>query len=138
MLEAAIIGTGRSTPGWCSSRRRIRRFRRASWRWTLAFTRKPPGGEGSRGVNHLDCSLKQGGFRASGSQRAWGDAWLRTNSTALGCVPSTTLYFGEIDAECAQLFPGPLHVALPSLGIAPLRPRDLPHRLRQQLLLRPP
>src|SRR5512135_115861 len=79
MWEAAIIGTGRSTPGRCPSRRRMRRWRRASRRWTRAFTRKPPGGAGSRGVNHLDCSLKPGGFRASGSQRAWGDAWLRVN-----------------------------------------------------------
>src|SRR5512135_1946887 len=77
MLAAASIGSGLSTPGWCSSRRRIRRLRRASWRWTLAFTRKPPGGEPARVVNHLDCSLKPGGFRVSLLQRFWGYAWLR-------------------------------------------------------------
>src|SRR5512135_313203 len=89
MLEAAIIGSGRSTPGWCSSRRRIRRLRRASWRWTLAFTQKPPGGEESRSVNHLDCSRKPGGFRASWLQRAWGYAWLRINETSRRTPPHT-------------------------------------------------
>src|SRR6187402_1331244 len=79
MLEAVIIGRGRSTPGWFSMRRRILRLRRFNWRWTLAFTRKPPGGDGSRGVNHLDCPLNPGGFRVSWVQRAWGYAWLRTN-----------------------------------------------------------
>src|SRR5512135_1048972 len=77
MLAAVIIGSGRSTPGWFSSRRRILRLRRASWRWTLAFTRKPPGGEQARIVKYLDCSRKPGGFRVSGLQRAWGYAWLR-------------------------------------------------------------
>ena len=37
----------------------------SSWRWTLAFTRKPPGGERPRVVRYLDYSLKPGGFRAS-------------------------------------------------------------------------
>jgi hypothetical protein len=34
-----VGGSGRSTPGWCSSRPRIRRLRRFSRSWTLAFTR---------------------------------------------------------------------------------------------------
>src|SRR5512135_1781518 len=79
MLVAVIIGSGRSTPGWCSSRRRIFRLRRASCRRRLAFTRKPPGEERSRLVKHLDCSPKPGGFRVSQSQWVLGYAWLRTN-----------------------------------------------------------
>src|SRR5688572_15710772 len=78
MLEAAIIGSGRSTPGLCSSRRRILRLRRFNWRWRLAFTRRPPGGQRSRGVEYLDCGPNPGGFRAFLPQWACGDAWLRT------------------------------------------------------------
>src|SRR5947208_17194105 len=101
MLEAAIIGSGRSIPGWFSMRRRIRLLRRFNWRWTLAFTRKPPGGERARGVKHLDCSLKPGGFRALGPQSAWGDAWLRTslrNPFACDADPGTYSYFSRFDA----------------------------------------
>src|SRR5512135_994915 len=79
MLEAAIIGSGRSTPGWFSMRRRMRRLRRFNWRWTLAFTRKPPGVERTRGVKYLDCSRKPGGFRASRPQNASDYAWLRAS-----------------------------------------------------------
>src|SRR5438270_7806889 len=79
MLEAAIIGSGRSTPGLFSIRRRILRWHRFNRRWTLAFTRKPPGGELARVVKYLDCSLKPGGFRAFRPQRVWGYAWLRTS-----------------------------------------------------------
>src|SRR5438270_11348854 len=82
MLEAAIIGWWRSTPGLFSIRRRMRLLRRFNWRWTLAFTRKPPGGERSRGVKYLDYSLKPGGFRVSGPRPASDYAWLRTSSTA--------------------------------------------------------
>src|SRR5262245_62771642 len=60
-------------------RRRILRLRRFNWRWRLAFTRKPPGGERTRVVKYLDCSLKPGGFRVCGPRSAWGYAWLRTN-----------------------------------------------------------
>src|SRR3954447_151354 len=77
MLEAAIIGRGRSTPGLFSMRRRILRWRRFNWRWRLAFTRKPPGGERSRGVKYLNCCPNPGGFRAFLPQRAWGDACLK-------------------------------------------------------------
>src|SRR5436305_14762275 len=80
MLEAAIIGWRRSTPGLFSMRRRILRLRRFNWRWTLAFTRKPPGGERTRGVKYLDCSPKPGGFRASRPRSASDYAWLRTNA----------------------------------------------------------
>jgi len=67
---------GHSTPGWCSSRRRIRRLRRFSLRWRLAFTRKPPGsGEQSRCLTSLVHS-PPGGFRAFRPQRVWGYAWL--------------------------------------------------------------
>src|SRR5205823_3325704 len=78
MLEAAIIGWWLSTPGLFSMRRRIRRLRRFNWRWTLAFTRKPPGGRTVEGVKYLDCSLKPGGFRASRPRSASDYAWLRT------------------------------------------------------------
>src|SRR4051812_47206341 len=87
MLEAVIIGSGRSMPGLCSSRRRILRLRRFNWRWRLAFTRRPPGGEWSRGVKYLDCCPNPGGFRAFLPQRAWGDAWLKTNGLALRHAP---------------------------------------------------
>src|SRR5438309_7435695 len=80
MLEAAIIGSGRSTPGLFSIRRRILRWHRFNRRWTLAFTRKPPGGELARVVKYLDCSLKPGGFRAFRPQRVWGYAWLRVSN----------------------------------------------------------
>src|SRR3954454_12300240 len=83
MLEAADIGSGRSTPGLFPSRRRIRRLRRLSRRWRLAFTRKPPGGEWARLVKHLDCSPKPGGFRVSPAQRAWGYAWFRSSRADL-------------------------------------------------------
>src|SRR3954447_6467255 len=79
MLEAAIIGRGRSTPGLFSMRRRIRRLRRFSWRWTLAFTRRPPGGRTVEGVKYLDCSPKPGGFRACRPRSASDYAWLRPN-----------------------------------------------------------
>src|SRR4051794_9913817 len=77
MFEAVIIGSGRSTPGLFAMRRRIRRLRRFNWRWTLAFTRKPPGGEGTRLVKYLDSSPEPGGFRVSWLQGAWDYAWLR-------------------------------------------------------------
>src|ERR1700740_2124064 len=79
MLEAAIIGTGRSTPGLFSMRRTMRRLRRFNLRWTLAFTRKPPGVERTRGVMYLDCSRKPGGFRAFRPQDAADYAWLKPN-----------------------------------------------------------
>ena len=72
----------RSTPGLFSMRRRIRRLRRFNWRWTLAFTRKPPGGERSRGVKYLDCSPKPGGFRAFRPRSASDYAWLRASRAA--------------------------------------------------------
>src|SRR3954454_24947282 len=77
MLEAAIIGWGGSTPGLFSMRRRILRLRRFSWRWTLAFTRRPPGGRTVEGVKYLDCSAKPGGFRACRPRSASDYAWLR-------------------------------------------------------------
>src|SRR5512147_2214804 len=80
MLEAVIIGSGRSTPGLFSSRRRILRWRRFNWRRTLAFTRKPPGGEQARVVKHLDCSRKPGGFRVPRPQHASNYAWLRVST----------------------------------------------------------
>src|SRR5512143_154802 len=83
MLEAVIIGPGRSTPGLFSSRRRILRWRRFNWRRTLAFTRKPPGGERARVVKHLDCSRKPGGFRVPRPRHASNYAWLRTRR----CLP---------------------------------------------------
>src|SRR4028119_1129750 len=83
MLEAAIIGRWRSTPGWFSRRRRILRLRRFNWRWTLAFTRKPPGGEWTRHVKYLNCSPEPGGFRAFRPQQVWGYAWLRISTTPL-------------------------------------------------------
>src|SRR4051812_22264965 len=91
MLEAVIIGRGRSTPGLFSMRRRIRRLRRFSWRWTLAFTRKPPGAERTRHVKYPDCSPKPGGFRASQLRSAWGYAWLRTSSNRLPLSRETTV-----------------------------------------------
>src|SRR4051794_14915503 len=86
MLEAAIIGSGRSTPGLFSIRRRIRLLRRFNWRWTLAFTRKPPGDERLRLVKHLDCSPKPGGFRAFLPRSASDYAWLRSNEPSVGGV----------------------------------------------------
>src|SRR3954467_13767691 len=44
-------------------RRAILRLRRLNWRWTLAFTRKPPGERMVEGVMYLDCPPKPGGFR---------------------------------------------------------------------------
>src|SRR4051794_22021905 len=84
MLEAAIIGRWHSTPGLFPMRRGIRRLRRFNWRWRLAFTRKPPGGERSRGVKYLDYSPKPGGFRVSLPRSASHYAWLRTNSRYIG------------------------------------------------------
>src|SRR3954447_3109187 len=78
MLEAAIIGRWRSTPGLFWIRRRILLLRRFNWRWTVAFTRKPPGGEWLRGVKYLDYSLKPGGFRASRPRSASNYAWIRS------------------------------------------------------------
>src|SRR5215210_6039279 len=83
MLEAAIIGRWLSTPGWFSMRRRIRRLRRLNWRWRLAFTRKPPGGERARRVKYLDCSPKPGGFRASRPRSASDHTWLRVRADPL-------------------------------------------------------
>src|SRR3954452_4586097 len=80
MLEAVIIGSGRSTPGWFSIRRRMRRLRRFNCRWTLAFTRKPPGDEQASVVKYLDCSRKPGGFRASRPQNASDYAWLKARA----------------------------------------------------------
>ncbi len=60
----------------------------------------------------------------------------QVNSTALSRVPSAPLQFGELDAELPQPLPGPLRVALSSLGVATLRPGDLPHGFIHQLLLR--
>src|SRR5437763_16445870 len=80
MSEAAIIGRWRSTPGLFWMRRRILRLRRFNWRWTLAFTRKPPGGRTVEGVKYLDCSPKPGGFRVSRSRSASNYAWLRTSA----------------------------------------------------------
>src|SRR5512135_2174117 len=102
MFEAAIIGSGRSTPGWFFSRRRMRRLRRFSRRWTLAFTRKPPEGERSRGVDHLDCSPKPGGFRGSWPQKAWGYACFRTNrhlTRRLLSVPADIQSGGKVAGE---------------------------------------
>src|SRR3954453_10591445 len=87
MLEAAIIGRCRSPPGLFSMRRRIRRLRRFSWRWTLAFTRKPPGWRTVEGVKHLDCSLKPGGFRASRPRSASNYTWLRVSPAEDGQGP---------------------------------------------------
>jgi PIN domain len=70
------------------------------------------------------------------SQKAVTEREASLNSTALGCIPATAFQFGELDAECVQRTPGPFRMALPSLGIPPLRPGDLPHRLGQHLLLR--
>src|SRR6185312_13039151 len=91
MLEAAIIGWWRSTPGLFSIRRRIRLLRRLNWRWTLAFTRKPLGGRTAEGVKYLDCSLKPGGFRASRLQLASDYAWFRSNrSDSRATLPQAT------------------------------------------------
>src|SRR6476659_10329344 len=89
MLEAVIIGWWRATPGLFSIRRRIRLLRRFSWRWTLAFTRKPPGGGRSKVVKYLDCSLKPGGFRASCARSALDHAWLRVSRHAAARHPET-------------------------------------------------
>src|SRR3954463_2111633 len=88
MLEAAIIGRGRSTPGLFSMRRRIRRLRRFNWRWTLAFTRGPPGGRTVEGVKYLDCSPEPGGFRAYRPRWASDYAWLRTSPVSIGAFQS--------------------------------------------------
>src|SRR5438309_11164997 len=61
-------------------RRRIRRLRRFNWRWTLAFTRKPPGWQTAEGVKYLNCSPKPGGFRVSGVESASNYAWLRSSA----------------------------------------------------------
>src|SRR3954447_25535603 len=88
MLEAAIIGRGRSTPGLFSMRRRILRWRRFNWRWRLAFTRKPPGGERLRSVKYLDCSPEPGGFRASEPRSASNYACFRTRTPAGAVRPA--------------------------------------------------
>src|SRR5438270_5793494 len=100
MSEAAIIGRGRSTPGLFSMRRRILRWRRFHWRWRLAFTRKPPGGERLRGVKYLDCSPEPGGFRASRPQSASNYAWLGLDHGS----PQPCGDFGVGDRE--HLLPG--------------------------------
>src|SRR3954447_14633655 len=87
MLEAAIIGSARSTPGRFLIRRAMLRLRRFNWRWTLAFTRKPPGGERLRRVKYLDCSRKPGGFRALRPRSASDYAWLRTRPWPAGSSP---------------------------------------------------
>src|SRR4051812_41512768 len=79
MLEAAIIGLWRSTPGLFSIRRGVRPLRRVNWRWRLGFTRKPPGGGRLRDVKYLDCSPEPGGFRVSRPQSASHYAWLRAS-----------------------------------------------------------
>src|SRR5436305_6318765 len=63
-------------------RRRIRLLRRFNWRWTLAFTRKPPGGRTVEGVKYLDCSPKPGGFRVSRPRSVSDYAWLRSSGAA--------------------------------------------------------
>src|SRR3954447_25397459 len=78
MLEAAIIGLWRSTAGLCSMRRAMLRLRRFNWRWTLAFTRKPPGGRIVEVVKYLNCSPKPGGFRVFGPRSASHYAWFET------------------------------------------------------------
>src|SRR5712675_264291 len=94
MLEAVIIGTWRSTPGLFSMRRRILRLRRFNWRWTLAFTRKPPGGRTVEGVKYLDCSPKPGGFRAYRPRSASDYAWLRTSKGGASRVGSSVPHLG--------------------------------------------
>src|SRR6187402_458516 len=105
MLEAAIIGRWHSTPGWFSMRRRTLRLRRFNWRWRLAFTRKPPGGERSRGVIYLDCSPKPGGFRASRPRSASDYAWLRTRCRTLMC-PQAYQHFHEVTRFQSRLTRG--------------------------------
>src|SRR3954470_77311 len=97
MLEAVIIGRGRSTPGLFSMRRRILRLRRFNWRWTLAFTRKPPGGRTVEGVKYLDCSPRPGGFRAYRLRSVSDYAWLRASMS--GHAPARPDAFSE---EVAQ------------------------------------
>jgi hypothetical protein len=58
MLEAAIIGWGRSMPGWISMRGRILCLRRFNCRWTLAFTRKPPGAERAKDTPRISIDAK--------------------------------------------------------------------------------
>src|SRR5687768_15082939 len=83
MSEAAIIGRWLTAPGLFSIRRVILRLRRFHWRWRLAFTRRPPGGELTRLVKYLDCSPEPGGFRAFRTQLAWGYACLRISALQL-------------------------------------------------------
>src|SRR3954471_5285334 len=78
MLEAAIMGSDRSTPGRFLIRRAILRLRRFNWRWRLAFTRRPPGWRMVEGVKYLDCSPEPGGFRVFRSRSASDYAWLRS------------------------------------------------------------
>src|SRR4028119_2191840 len=61
-------------------RRAILRLRRFNWRWTLAFTRKPPGGEWLRGVKYLNYPPNPGGFRASWPRSDSHYAWLRSST----------------------------------------------------------
>src|SRR5262245_58181694 len=58
-------------------------------------------------------------------------------STALTSLPPAASQLGELDGQFVQPLPGTLFVALASGGVATLRPRDLPSRLRQQFLFRP-
>src|SRR4028118_2353423 len=63
-------------------RRAILRLRRFNWRWTLALTRKPPGGEWLRGVKYLNYPPNPEGFRASWPPSDSHYAWLRTRQGA--------------------------------------------------------
>src|SRR5512135_3640499 len=114
MLEAAIIGSGRSMPGLFSMRRRILRLRRFNWRWTLAFTRKPPEGEQASAVKHLDCSRKPGGFRVFRPQKTWDYAWLRSSRALAGrflVLHMTESFAGREDRALEPR----LHAELPSV-----------------------
>src|SRR4051794_18836236 len=135
MLEAVIIGRGRSTPGLFSMRRRILRLRRASWRWTLAFTRKPPGGRTVEGGKYLDCSPEPGGFRVSRLRSASNYAWLRSSSPSPPRRPSESILrlwrIGpELKLGSCLLHPSkPYRTTVLALAFADhsvLRPLDLP------------
>src|SRR5512135_467511 len=84
MLEAAIIGSGRSTPGLFTRRRRMRRLRRASRRWTLAFTRKPPGGRTVEGCEVPRLSAETRGFSSFPASTC-----LELRLVEVSCEPTT-------------------------------------------------
>src|SRR5512135_2105062 len=134
MLEAVIIGSGRSTPGLFSSRRRILRWRRFSWRRTLAFTRKPPGGARARVVKHLDCSRKPGGFRVPRPQLASNYAWLRSSRSTELVLEVPTLV-GELPVDDGGLddrLGAALRAAL-ATGHRPLGAAEPPLALAEEL-----